>query len=331
MNRQEILDTVESVHREWQVERQVVFSGLEEAFTAAIRKHLRIEGEIQVEIDRATGEIHASRAGVAIDLGQLGRVGYQFAKQRFLQLLKEARDHGVQTEFMAKRRGLVNAQVIRTEGGVVLLRVEPRYEGILPPREQIPGEAYLPGSLILALAKEVERKGAEARFVLSRACDEFIVKLLEREVPEVQSGSCKVRGVARDPGYRTKIFVESTRENVDCVGACVGVGRSRVRSLVSELGGEHIDLIPWSDDEVDRVRQAMKPAEILEVHPDRRRRRATVYVRPGELSQAIGKGGRNVRLAVRLTGWEIDVFEHPGEPPAEQLAGQSAGGEGTLS
>lgn len=322
---------VQSVQQDWEVDREAVFSALEQAFKAAIRKHMRIDQEFHVEIDRKTGELRASRDEGAIELGGLGRVAYQFAKQRFVQILNEARGRGAQGELLSKKGALVSATVVRTEGGVVQLRVEPRYEGILPPREQIPGESYLPGSMLRAIAKDIERTGAGPRFVLSRACDELVVRLLEREIPEVQTGACRVRAVARDPGYRTKVFVESMRENVDCVGACVGVGRSRVRSLVSELGGEQVDIIPWSEDELERIRQAMKPAEIVEAHADSRRRRATVYVRRGELSQAIGKGGRNVRLAVRLTGWDIDVFEYPGDPSVEQIAGRSVRGEGTAA
>lgn len=319
---------VQSLEQEWHVDREAIFSALEDAFKAAIQKYLRMDQEIRVEINRGSGELRAFRSEKPVDLTGLGRVAYQFARQKFVQTLKEARDRGTRGEFLSKKGALVSATVARTDGGIVHLRVEPGYEGILPPREQIPGESYLPGTILRAVAKDLEQKGPEPRFVLSRACDEFVVRLLEREVPEVQTGACRVRAVARDPGYRTKVFVESTRENVDCVGVCIGTGRSRVRNIVAELGGEHVDVIPWSEDELERIRQAMKPAEIVEAQADRLRRRATVYVRPGELSQAIGKGGRNVRLACRLTGWEIDVFEHPGEPRAEQLAGRSAD-EGT--
>jgi len=312
---------VESLHAEWGVDRAVIFSALEAAFKAAVRKHLRDEDSIRVEVDPGTGEIRVFRESTPVDISGLGRVAYQFAKQRFMQILKDARDRSLLDEFAVRRGTLVTAKVVRMEGGVVQLKIEPRLDAVMPLREQIPGESYLPGTLVKAVTSDVERRGPETRVVLSRSCDDFVVKLLEREVPELQSGLCKVRGVARDAGYRTKIFVESTREGVDCIGTLIGVGRSRVRAIVAELGGENVDIIRWSDDEVDRVRQAMKPAEIADLQSDARRRRATIYVRKGELSQAIGKGGRNVRLASRLTGWEIDVFEHPGETPAEQLAG----------
>lgn len=319
---------VESLHAEWGVDRAVIFSALEAAFTSAIRKHLRDEDSIRVEVDSETGEIRAFRESAPVDLSGMGRMAYQFAKQRFMQILKDARDKSLLNEFALKRGSLVTATVVRTEGGVVQLKIEPRLEAVMPPREQIPGESYLPGTLVKAVTLDFERGGLETRVVLSRASDDFVVKLLEREVPELQTGLCKIRGVARDAGYRTKIFVQSTRESVDCIGALVGVGRSRVRAIVAELGGENVDIIRWSDDEVERVRQAMKPAEIADLQADSGRRRATIYVRKGELSQAIGKGGRNVWLASRLTGWEIDVYEHPVEPPAEQLAARETEGQG---
>jgi N utilization substance protein A len=180
-------------------------------------------------------------------------------------------------------------------------------EAILPGSEKVPGERYEQGSRIKAVIIEVRSEGKGPQVVLSRRSDELIRQLFELEVPEIADGLVEIRAVAREPGYRAKIAVESKTQGVDPVGACVGPRGSRVRMVVSELRGEKIDIIPWNDEPARFVAKALAPAKVREVYVDDEHRQATVVVPDGELSLAIGKEGLNARLAHRLTGWRIDI------------------------
>jgi len=182
-----------------------------------------------------------------------------------------------------------------------------RMEAILPGSEKVPGERYEQGSRVKAVIIEVRAEGKGPQVVLSRRSDELIRQLFELEVPEIADGLVEIRAVAREPGYRAKIAVESKTQGVDPVGACVGPRGSRVRMVVSELRGERIDIIPWNDEPARFVAKALAPAKVREVYVDDEHRQATVVVPDGELSLAIGKEGLNARLAHRLTGWRIDI------------------------
>lgn len=322
MNRGEVLNLVASLHREWQVDREIIFTALEEAFSRALRERSGPFPNLTVRIDRGSGDLRTENGGL-LDLSRLGRGVVFRAKQDFLQRLKEARAGALAREWMEKRGTVVFGRVRRREGRGIVLDVGKGAEAVLPEAEQIPGEALLPGTTVKAFVKRVEARGSDLRIVLSRASEEFVLRLFELEVPEIQNGTCVVERIVRDPGFRTKMLVRSTRPGVDGVGACVGRNGTRIQNVVDELNGEKIDVIPWSEDEVERVRLAMKPAEIAGMKVDRDRRHVTMYVARGALSQAIGRGGRNVRLASRLTGWEIDLFEL--EPTAGR---RRAGSEG---
>jgi N utilization substance protein A len=309
MNREELLRMIDSVHRDWEIDKATILSALEEAFTLAIKKHYTLADSPRVRIDPVTGDLTAYRADEPMDITSLGRVAYQSARQWFHQRLKEGKNRRVQEEYLPKKGEIVSALVQRFDKEDVVCEMGRRVEAVLPRAHQIPGESYPIGKRLKAVIFDVENRGGEVAVLLSRTDEQLVRRLFELEVPEIHNGTCVVRGTAREPGYRSKLLVESTKSPVDCVGACVGVRGARIKNIVDELNGENIDIIPWSSDEPTLVRNSLKPASVRKVEADSARKRATVYVDRSDLSQAIGKGGRNVRLASRLTGWEIDVFE----------------------
>ncbi|MFN3484784.1 MAG: transcription termination factor NusA, partial [Planctomycetota bacterium] len=205
----------------------------------------------------------------------------------------------------------------------LICKIGDKAEATMLKGDQVPGENYRIGDRLRAYVSEVEKRGTRVRVYLSRAHEDFVRRLFELEVPEIADGTVVIKGIAREPGYRTKITVHSTNERVDCLGACVGVRGSRIRNVVDELNGENVDIVRWSDNPQELIRNSLKPAEVAEVILDEAQRRATVYVLKDQLSQAIGKGGRNVRLASKLSGWEIDIYELgaegavAGEAPAQ--------------
>lgn len=316
MNRDELLRMVDSLHKDWEIDKETVFGALEDAFALAIKKQYSLKSAPRVSIERHSGVIHAFENDQPLDISTLGRVAYQFAKQSFMQKLREGKNRSLYDEYVGKKSSIVSARVVRTESDHVVCEIGRRTEAALPRAHQIPGESYPIGRRIKTILVDVEKRGADVALILSRADDRFVSRLFELEVPEMQNGTCVVRGTAREPGYRTKLLVQSTNDRVDCIGACVGVRGSRIKNVVDELNGENIDIIPFSENEELLVRNAMKPAIVKEVVADRAKKHATVYVDRSELSQAIGKGGRNVRLASRLTGWEIDIFEQKDSGPS---------------
>ncbi len=208
---------------------------------------------------------------------------------------------------MEQKGQIVSGTVSRFEGGALIVNVG-RSEGFLPKSEQIPGETHNTGERIRCLLLDVRDAGSQVKIILSRSHPDFIRRLFEVEVPEVQEKVIEIKALAREAGYRTKIAVTSIDTKVDAVGACVGVRGSRIKNIVDELGGEKIDIVRWNESSQILITNSLKPAEIVETSLNFELNRATVVVNEDQLSLAIGKRGQNVRLAARLTGWDIDIL-----------------------
>ncbi len=265
--------------------------------------------EISLEEARATldPEVEIGDSlGMKMDMTELGRIAAQVAKQVIIQRVKDAERENIYGEYKDRKGELVHGIVHRFEGGNVIVNLG-RAEAVLPPQEQVPRETYRQGDRIRAYILDVKRNPREPQVILSRTHPNLLVKLFEVEVPEVYEGIVRVVSAAREPGLRSKIAVASTDSDVDPVGACVGMKGSRVQSVVQELRGERIDIIPFTQDPARFVCNALAPAEVNQVFVDEESHSMEVIVPDDHLSLAIGKKGQNVRLAAKLTGWKIDV------------------------
>ena len=263
---------------------------------------------------------------VAVTPEGFSRIAGQTAKQVLRQRIHEA-ERSIMYDEYADRVGEIVTGIVQQDDNRYAFVDLGKMEAILPGSEKVPGERYEQGSRIKAVIIEVRSEGKGPQVVLSRRSDELIRQLFELEVPEIADGLVTIRAVAREPGYRAKIAVESKVQGVDPVGACVGPRGSRVRMVVSELRGEKIDIIPWNDEPARFVAKALAPAKVREVYVDDAGRQATVVVPDGELSLAIGKEGLNARLAHRLTGWRIDIVSES-EHYAEDTDVPYTGAEG---
>ncbi|HYF55699.1 MAG TPA: transcription termination factor NusA, partial [Salinarimonas sp.] len=235
------------------------------------------------------------------------RIGAQTVKQVMIQLIRQDERGSIYEEYKDRVGTIVTGTIARFEGSTMIVSLG-RVEGIMPRSEQIPGETHEPGERIQALILEVRDTPSAIKIILSRAHPELIRRLFEREVPEVGERTIEIKALAREPGHRTKIAVSSIDSKVDAVGACVGVRGSRIKNIVEELGGEKIDIVRWNESSQILISNALKPAEVAEVSLCFELGRATVVVREDQLSLAIGKRGQNVRLAARLTGWDVDIL-----------------------
>lgn len=240
-----------------------------------------------------------------------GRIAAQTAKQVVIQKVREAEKLSMMEEFGEKKGQIVSGIVQRMERGAIFVDLG-RTTGIIPYEEQIPGERYRMGERIRAYLYAVDEGFRGVYLRLSRAHPKFVVKLFELEAPELAAGSIEVKALAREPGSRTKIALSSLDSHVDPVGSLVGQRGVRVSTVMSELGGERIDIIEWNDDAKEFVKEALSPATPTEVLLDEADHRATVTVSEDEQSLAIGRGGQNVRLAAKLTGWNIDIVSTGG-------------------
>ncbi len=310
MNGPEMLRLLDSISRERNVEKEVLIQDLEQAMVSAARKHFNAVDteEFICEIDRLNGAIQVWREGEPISLESLGRIPAQTAKQVMIQRFREDERASIYNEFVDRVGELTTGTAQRYEGGALVVQLSNRAEGFMPRSEQIPGEQHQPGERVRCLILDVREQGNQVKIVLSRASPDFIRRLFEVEVPEVAERIIEIRAMAREAGHRTKIAVASTDTKVDPVGACVGVRGSRIRNIVDELGGEKIDIVRWSDSSQLLIQYALKPAEVVEISLCFELGRATVVVNEDQLSLAIGKRGQNVRLAARLTNWDVDIL-----------------------
>ncbi len=308
-NNQEMLRIIDSIARERNVEKESLFFDIEQAMVSAARKHFNAEDteEFTCEVDRFTGEIKVFREGEKIPLEALGRIPAQTAKQVMIQKFREDERASIFEEF-AKRKGeILTGTAQRYEGGALVISIG-RAEGFMPRSEQIPGEQHMPGERVRCMILDVRDTPSQVKIVLSRAAPEFIERLFEVEVPEVSERIIEIKALAREPGHRTKVAVSSIDSKVDAVGACVGVRGSRIKNIVDELAGEKIDIVRWNESSQVLIANALRPAEVVEISLCFELGRATVVVNEDQLSLAIGKRGQNVRLAARLTGWDVDIL-----------------------
>lgn len=253
-----------------------------------------------------------------------GRVAAQTAKQVITQRLREAERDVLYEEFKNKERKIVNANVQRLEGQNVIIDLG-KINGIMLTSDQIPGERYYTGQRLKVWVREVEESVRGPRILVSRSDIEFVKGLFAQEVPEIESGSIEITGIAREPGSRTKIAVSSNDENLDPVGSVVGQRGTRVQSVLSEIPNEKIDIILYNEDDETMVKNALSPAVIEKIKFDKKKKIAKVWVPDDQLSLAIGKNGQNVRLASKLTGWEIDIVKNSKEQDSKESSSNKIG------
>lgn len=306
---QELLRIVENIARDKNIDKESIFADLEEAMVSAARKHFgEPDSEFAVTIDRKTGQISAFKNGQQIDIKHLGRIPAQTAKQVMIQKIRADERDSIYSEFTQRKGEIIIGSVTRYEGGTLIVNLNHRTEGIMPKAEQIMGQTHRTNEKIRCLIFEVKEISNQVKIILSRTHPDFIRRLFELEVPEISEGIIEIRALAREAGYRTKVAVISTDDKVDPVGACVGVRGSRIKNIVDELGGEKIDIVRWSESSNTLITNALMPAKVSEIALCFELGRATVVVDEDQLSLAIGKHGQNVRLAARLTGWDIDIL-----------------------
>jgi transcription termination/antitermination protein NusA len=325
-------ETIEALHqieKEKSIPFDLLIEALEDGLRSAYHKTANAVPFSEVKIDHDTGEIHVfelifppgqepdlSDEEVEIDTSMaerqeitpedFGRIAAQTAKQVIYQRIREAEQGIVFREYSTRIGEIVTGIVQQSDSRYTLVDLG-RVEARLPKSEQVPTERYEHGMRLKAVIKEVSQNPKEPPIILSRRSEELVRRLFELEVPEVSDGLVEIVGVAREPGYRSKISVVSHSDGVDPVGACVGPRGSRVRMVVSELRGEKIDIIPFDEEPARFVAKSLSPARVREVILDDEQREATVVVPDDQLSLAIGRDGQNARLANRLTGWKIDI------------------------
>ena len=311
MNGNEILRIVDAIHRDKAIHSDVVFEGIEQAILSAARKHFSEEEQLEVRIDRETGEPALICDGRMLDpelLGDLlGRISAQTAKQVMIQKIREAERDTLYEEYLELRSQLISGQVTRVDRGTVIVALG-KVEAILPRSEQIKKENYRTGDRVRAVVLDVRKAGSRVRVILSRTHPDFVRRLFEVEIPEIADNVIEVRSIAREAGNRSKVAVSCGDASVDCVGACVGVRGARIRQIVEELAGERIDIVRWNDSLSTLVPNALQPAEVEDVILCPMLGKVIVLVREDQLSLAIGKFGQNVRLASKLVGWDINVM-----------------------
>jgi len=334
MNR-ETIEALRQLEKEKSIPFDVLIEALEDALHSAYNKTASAVPFSEVKIDQESGEIHVfelifpegmepvlpdedSEEEIEIDIDysiaerqeitpdDFGRIAAQTAKQVIYQRIREAEQDIFFREYSQRLGEIVTGIVQQSDNRYTLVDLG-RVEALLPKSEQVPTERYEHGMRIKAVIKEVSQNPKGPPIILSRRSDELVRRLFELEVPEIADGLVEIVGVAREPGYRTKISVVSHSDGVDPVGACVGPRGSRVRMVVSELRGEKIDIIPYNDEPARFVAKALSPARVREVLLDDDAFEATVVVPDDQLSLAIGRDGQNARLANRLTGWKVDI------------------------
>jgi N utilization substance protein A len=335
----EILLLVDALAHEKSVEREIIFEAVEEALASATKKKHKDAIDIKVEIDQETGEyetfrkwtilpedlvedeeIHVSledeRAkGLEendiikepIESVEFGRIGAQAAKQVILQKVREAEREQILNEFLARDEKLVSGQIRRMERGNAIIEIG-RIDAVLPREQMIPKENLRIGDRVRAIVMEVDRGIKGPQLILSRVSPEFLIRLFELEVPEIEEGLLEIMAASRDPGLRSKIAVKANDQRLDPVGTCVGMRGSRVQAVTGELAGERVDIALWSIEPAQFVINAMAPAEISSIMVDEDKKSMDLVVSEDQLAQAIGRNGQNIRLATELTGWELNIL-----------------------
>jgi N utilization substance protein A len=335
----ELKRLIEQMCKDRGLEKSVIVEALKAAMLTAARKKLGPRVDIEVQYNEEAGELEVFQfktvegkandpemeislaearreldegaeigdsLGIKLDTSTFGRVAVQIAKQIIIQRVKDAERDNIYEEYKDRKGEMVNGFVQRFEGGNIIVNLG-HAEGVIPPPEQISRETYKRGERIRCYIFDVKKASKGPPIILSRTHPAFLKVLFEVEVPEISEGLIDVVSVSREPGKRSKIAVKSWDKDIDPVGACVGMRGSRVQSVVQELRGEKIDIVPYSEDQAKYVCNALSPAKVNRVLVDDDNRSMLVIVPDDQLSLAIGKNGQNVRLAVKLTGWKIDV------------------------
>jgi N utilization substance protein A len=334
----EILDALSQITREKSVDRAMLIETLELGLASAVRKKYGATADVQVRFNDKSGGLECALRMTVVDtvddasfqwtvekarahkpdavvgdvivlplpISEFGRNAIQTAKQVLIQRVREAERDRVFKEYSDKTGQLVRGVVQQVDRGNVIVKLD-FSEGMLPAREQIPRSYHRQGDYVRAVVINVDKSAKGPQVILSRTHPDFLRRLFESEVPEIADRIVEVKAVSREAGARSKISVFSTDPRVDAVGSCVGLKGSRVQSIVRELGGERIDIVPWSADPAVFVSRALAPARVMDVKVVEPDQRMIVIVADDQLSLAIGKGGQNARLAARLTGWKIDL------------------------
>jgi N utilization substance protein A len=338
----EVLLLVDALAREKNVDKEIVFGALESALASATKKRFSDEeADVRVSIDRQTGEYESFRRWQVMDdetfetpelhikLNEaeklvpgiqmddfveeqlenidFGRIGAQAAKQVIFQKIRDAEREQILADFMERNEHLVSGTIKRIERGNAIVEFG-KIEALLPRDQMIPKENLRVGDRVRAYLLRVDRTVRGPQIILSRITSEFLTKLFELEVPEIEEGLLEIVSAARDPGSRAKIAVRSHDQRLDPIGTCVGMRGSRVQAVTNELAGERVDIILWSDDAATYVINALAPAEVGSIVVDEDKHSMDVVVEEENLAQAIGRGGQNVRLASEMTGWEINLM-----------------------
>jgi N utilization substance protein A len=337
----DILLLVDALAREKNVAKDTVFLALEMALASATKKRFKDEVDVRVEIDRESGDYRAFRRWTVVpdeeheepahqiaitdaveenaeaQLGDVieeplepetfGRIGAQAAKQVILQKIRDAEREQILNDFLERGESLVTGTVKRAERGNLIVE-SGRVEALLPRDQLIAKENLRVGDRVRAYIAKIDRAARGPQLILSRVAPEFLVKLFELEVPEIEEGLLEIKAAARDPGLRAKIAVKSNDPRIDPVGTCVGMRGSRVQAVTQELAGERVDIILWSPEPAQFVINALAPADVSSIVVDEERHSMDVVVDEDQLALAIGKGGQNVRLASELTGWQLNIM-----------------------
>jgi N utilization substance protein A len=328
MNGQELIRLVDTIHRDKDIDKEILFEAIETALLTAVKKRYGERDSLSIEIDRETGEVIAWDGDVEaadVNMTELGRIAAQTAKQVIIQRIRDAERDVVYDEYEHKVNTIVSGVVQRIEMGNIIVNLG-RAEGIVPKHEKVRTENYNPGDRIKALVYDVKKVGPKVKIMLTRASPEIVLHLFELEVPEISDHVIEVKAIAREPGFRTKIAVSSIDSRVDCIGACVGIRGSRIKAITDELNGEKIDIIRWSDNTREMITNSLKPAMINSIDIDDETNIARVLVNDDQLSLAIGRKGQNVRLASRLTGYEIKI-QSPTQAAYDEVQGSPADAE----
>lgn len=311
MNAPEMMRILDSIARDRNIDRSLLIRDLELAMVSAARKHFSTldPEEFTCTVDAMSGKIDIRRHGEPLEMTPeaFGRIAAQTFKQVMIQKFRDDERTSILDEFTKRVGDIATGVAQRYEARSLIVTID-RAEAFMPPSEQIPGEQFQPNDRVRCLILDVRDAGSQVKIVLSRSHPDFIKRLFEVEVPEVAERVIEIKAMAREAGYRTKIAVSSVDSKVDAVGACVGVRGSRIKNIVDELNGEKIDIVRWNESSQILIQNALKPAEVVEISLCFELGRATVVVRDDQLSLAIGKRGQNVRLAARLTGWDIDIL-----------------------
>jgi N utilization substance protein A len=337
----EVLLLVDALAREKNVEKDIVFAALELALASATKKRFQEDADVRVSIDQQTGDYQSLRrwqvmaddtvedparqialsealqrdseikleefVEEVLEPIEFGRIGAQAAKQVIFQKIRDAEREQILNDFLERKEYMVTGTIKRMERGNAIIE-SGRVEAALPRDQMIPKENLRVGDRVRAYLYKIDRTARGPQLVLSRIAPEFLIKLFELEVPEIEEGLLEIKVAARDPGSRAKIAVKSNDQRVDPIGTCVGMRGSRVQAVTGELAGERVDIILWSDDPATFVINALAPAEISSILVDEEKHSMDIVVDEDNLAQAIGRGGQNVRLASELTGWELNIM-----------------------